>query len=186
MTDVTGAFSHVVRTLESHHIPYVVVGSVAAAAWGVIRATRDLDLAMTIGTTSPLELTESLTTTGLYLPHEAAIDALANAGSFNVLDPTTGSKIDIFACRSDDEFEQMRLSRRVRVSVLGIDSWVASAEDLVLAKLRWRSETGSEVQWRDCVEIAAVNDLDLLHLRTWGQTLKITDDLEVLIASRTE
>ena len=78
----------------------------------------------------------------------------------------------------------MRLSRRVRVSVLGIDSWVASAEDLVLAELRWRSETGSEVQWRDCVEIAAVNNLDLLHLRTWAQTLNIADDLEALIASR--
>ena len=163
MTDVAGAFTHVARTLESHEIPYVVVGSVAAAAWGVIRATRDLDLAMTIGTTSPLELTESLATSGLYLPRDAAIEALANAGSFNVLDPTTGSKIDIFACRSDDEFEQMRLSRRVRVSVLGIDS---------------------EVQWRDCVEIAAVNNLDLLHLRTWAQTLNIADDLEALIASR--
>jgi hypothetical protein len=183
MTDIAGAFTHVVTTLEALEIPYVIVGSVAAASWGVIRATRDLDLAMTIGGASPTELVESLGSTGLYLPREAAITALRTSGSFNVLDPATGSKVDIFVCRLDDRFEQMRLERRVRLGVLGVDAWVASAEDLVLAKLRWRAETGSEVQWRDCVEIAMVNDLDVAHMHTWAELLDIADDLEALLAT---
>lgn len=186
MTDIAGAFNHVVMTLEAVEIPYVIVGSVAAASWGVIRATRDLDLAMTIGGASPDELVGSLGSTGLYLPREAAIAALRTSGSFNVLDPATGSKVDIFVCRPDDRFEQMRLARRVRLAVLGIDAWVTSAEDLVLAKLWRRAETGSEVQWRDCVEIAMINDLDVAHMRTWAELLNIADDLDAILAAVAE
>lgn len=83
----------------------------------------------------------------------------------------------------DDEFERMRLDRKCAARVLGTDSWIATPDDLILAKLRWRSENDSERQWRDCVELAAVNDLDVDHLRTWATRLRIIADLERLLES---
>jgi hypothetical protein len=54
---------------------------------------------------------------------------------------------------------------------------------VVLAKLRWRLDSRSEGQWRDCVEIAAVQRLDEPYLRVWADRLGVSDDLEELLAS---
>ena len=75
----------------------------------------------------------------------------------------------------------MRLHRRLPAEVLGVSTWVATPEDVVLAKLRWRLESRSEVQWRDCVEIAAINDLDVEHLRRWATRLGVEADLDELL-----
>ncbi len=52
---------------------------------------------------------------------------------------------------------------------------------VLLAKLRWRLESRSEIQWRDCVEIAAINDLDLSYMRRWGPELGVEEDLADLL-----
>ena len=69
------------------------------------------------------------------------------------------------------------MSRSHPANVLGVDLFVASAEDVVLAKLRWRLTSLSHVQWRDYVEIAATNDLDLVYLAGWASRLEIECDL---------
>ncbi|MFM7493522.1 MAG: hypothetical protein ACKO2A_06400, partial [Acidimicrobiaceae bacterium] len=65
--------------------------------------------------------------------------------------------------------------------VLGVDTWVATPEDVVLSKLLWRAQTRSEVQWRDCIEVAASQKLDTIYLRSWAEQLGITPDIEKLL-----
>ena len=106
---------------------------------------------------------------------------MESGGSFNILHPQSGGKVDVFVVPASDPFTQSRISRRVRANVLGVDAWVATPEDVVLAKLRWRLESRSETQWRDCVEIAAINDLDLSYMRRWGPELGVEEDLSDLL-----
>ena len=98
-----------------------------------------------------------------------------------MLHTTSGGKIDLFVVAPDDEFERSRLDRRVQADVLGHVSWVATAEDVILAKLKWRLDSRSEVQWRDCGEIAAVQELDHAYLWKWAPELGIFDDLADLL-----
>ncbi len=44
MIDLAAALGIVVDALESSGVEYLLVESTAAAAWGVVRATRDIDL----------------------------------------------------------------------------------------------------------------------------------------------
>lgn len=60
-------------------------------------------------------------------------------------------------------------------------AWMTRDVDIVLAKLRWRLESRSEIQWRDCVEIAAVNDLDISCMHRWAAELGVQDDLAELL-----
>lgn len=180
MIELAAALRTVVSTLESADLSYIVVGSTAAAAWGVARTTRDVDVVVMTDDNLP-DVVDAIGAAGLYVPESAARDAIAEDGSFNVLDPVSGGKVDLFVAGSDDAFTVSRLARRVRSDVLGVACWVATAEDVVLAKLRWRLESRSEVQWRDCTEIAAANDLDVDYLRRWGADLGVADDLEALI-----
>ena len=83
----------------------------------------------------------------------------------------------------EDKFESIRLDRRVQLNILGVLTWVATPEDVVLSKLRWRLESRSETQWRDCIEIAAAQNLDTDYMRLWAQQIGITSDLEELLAA---
>lgn len=167
--------------LDHASIEYVVVGSTAAAAWGVVRSTRDIDLVTLVSARSIPQLVAQLEGDDLYVPFTDLAEAFTSGGSFNVLHPASGGKVDVFVCRSDDEFEQTRLSRRVAMEVFGIDTWVATVEDVILSKLRWRRDSRSEIQWRDCIELVAIQDIDRDYLVTWADHLGVAVDLESLL-----
>lgn len=143
--------------------------------------TRDIDVVVVVDAGSGRAFLDALDSDDIYLPADMASEAIENGGSFNILHPASGGKVDVFVVDNDDAFTRSRMERRVRADVIGIDAWIASAEDVVLAKLRWRLESRSEVQWRDCVEIAAVSDLDANYLRRWAGELGIEADLAELL-----
>lgn len=180
MIDLGAVLRPVIAALEASEAGYVVVGSTAAAAWGVARTTRDVDLVATISGDPGRRFLEALDDSELYIPSGEARRSIDSSGSFNILHPTTGGKVDVFV--SSDAFTRERIRRRVRGEAVGVPAWLATAEDVVLAKLLWRRESRSETQWRDCVEIVAVQDLDVGYLRRWGAELDITEDLEALLA----
>jgi hypothetical protein len=183
MIDLVSAFRAVVDALESAEIDYLVVGSTAAAAWGVARTTRDVDLVALMSASNVQDLVGRLDADSFYVPVDDALRAGRDSGSFNVLHTTSGGKVDVFVARHDDEFTRSRMERKVRSQVLGVQAWIATPEDVVLAKLKWRLESRSEVQWRDCTEIVATQKLDEPYLRHWAPVLGITDDLDELIGS---
>lgn len=184
MIDLVAGFAVVTAALDRVGVPYVVVGSMAAARWGVARTTRDIDLVLVLDPAVADDVLELLDRDDVYVPIAGARQALAHGGSFNVLHTSSGGKVDVFAVAADDAFERSRLDRRVSADVLGLASWVAAAEDVVLAKLRWRLESRSEVQWRDCVEIAAVHELDWRYLWRWAPVLDVVDDLAELLGEQ--
>ena len=181
MIDLAACFVVVTRALDEAGVRYVVVGPMAAARWGVARTTRDIDLVLVLNSDLADAVLTALDRDGIYLPRDEAAAALEHGGSFNVLHAASGGKVDVFVVGAGDEFERARLDRRVRADVIGVVSWVATAEDVILAKLRWRLESRSEMQWRDCVEIAAVNDLDREYLWRWAPQLGVVDDLADLL-----
>jgi hypothetical protein len=93
----------------------------------------------------------------------------------------SGGKVDVFIAPHGDAFQRSRLDRRLPSEVFGVSSWISTPEDVVLSKLRWRLESRSEVQWRDCVEIAAVQQLDRDYLDRWAPELGVVDDLAELL-----
>ena len=181
LIDLTFAFRRVVEALEKISARYVVVGSTAASAWGVARSTRDIDVVAVITRETVDTFLRALGNNEIYVPVDEAKAATIKGGSFNVLHTKTGGKVDVFVCQTSDAFESSRLDRRVKLQVLGIDTWVSTPEDVVLSKLLWRVQTRSEVQWRDCVEVAATQKLDVKYLRIWATELGLSADLEELL-----
>ncbi|MBU6226072.1 MAG: hypothetical protein KGQ43_00635 [Acidobacteria bacterium] len=175
------ALATVVEALNRVGAPHAVVGSVGATVWGLQRTTIDTDI-ITVALHERIEeLLSSLTGGHIYVPLDDARRILRSGGNFNVLDLDTTEKIDVFVASPNDPFTASRLSRRVRVQIEEVDTWVTTAEDIVLAKLRWRLTTRSERQWRDCLDIAGINDLDVDYLRKWADAIGVRVDLEELL-----
>ena len=61
---------------------------------------------------------EALRGSEVYFPESEARRAVTSGGTFNVLHPQSGGKVDIFAVPSEDAFTQSRIARRVRAGVL--------------------------------------------------------------------
>lgn len=96
--------------------------------------------------------------------------------------PSTQARCSIlkldFIIGSHDEFDEARFARRRRLRLGGFEAWFISPEDLILAKLQWRSATGSEQQLRDVrVLRSSIPDLDNRYVASWAARLGLTDAL---------
>jgi hypothetical protein len=175
--------SLITTELEKLKIRYVLVGSFASSLYGLYRATADIDILADIKTEHVTPLYKALEE-AFYIDELAMRNAIARGQSFNAIHFDSVFKVDIFVA-SDDDFAATQLSRR-KLRRLSPDRanevYVASAEDTILAKLRWfraGNET-SKNQWNDVLGILSVlkDELDEGYLITWAERLGVGDLLE--------
>lgn len=172
----------VTSALERLGIPYVLVGSFASSIYGLYRATADIDLVADIKAEEVNPLYEILRET-FYVDELAMRNALSQKRSFNAIHYESVFKVDVFV--PHDEFTRIQLDRRQSLK-LSADRdeavYVATAEDTVLAKLRWfrAGNESSTNQWNDVLGILATrhDSLDIKHLNSWARTLGVDDLLE--------
>jgi hypothetical protein len=67
---------------------------------------------------------------------DAALEAHTRQSLFHVIDSASGWKIDLII-RKSRAFSQEEFHRRQRVDLQTLPLYVASAEDVVVAKLEW-------------------------------------------------
>jgi hypothetical protein len=119
-----------------------------------------------------------------YLNPDSVQDAVARRSMFNLIDTTTGDKVD-FWLLTFDAFDTARFARRKRVRLFGETVSVASPEDAILSKLRWaKFSGGSHKQLVDAVRIFEVQHdaLDRSYLNEWVSRLAVQEEWNQLIA----
>jgi hypothetical protein len=163
-------------------IRYALGGSVASSAIGFPRATLDTDLLVEIGREQLTLLAKSLGA-NWYLDADFAGKAVANHRAFNLIHMLSGHKFDLFPAYCP--FHRAELDRAVvrRIAIAGIvvTCLMATAEDMILAKLHWYRDGGeaSERQWADVVGMLTVGvDFDSQYLKKWAKELGVEDLLE--------
>lgn len=169
-------FSRIVTLLDGVGIPYMLTGSFAGAYHGRSRATQDIDFVIAPTAAQLHALIAQLPPTEYYADTDAALDALRHESLFNVVDLETGWKMD-FICRKSRPFSSAEFERRTRVELLGIALHIATAEDLLLAKLEWAKLGGSLRQVEDAAGLLQVagDALDLSYIERWVGELGIGD-----------
>ena len=169
---------------ETLGIPYYITGGVAASIYGDPRTTRDLDLVIEFIRDNIYQLVEALETAGFYCPPGAVEDIQEGRGRvLSVTHMTLVLNADI-VLNSNTEFDRSKMTRR-RLEALdsaGVEQfWIASPEDVVLAKLLWRKQSQSQKQWTDVLGILKVQaeNLERGYLTEWAEQLGLVDDLNL-------
>lgn len=176
----------VAAALEELGIPYVLVGSFASSMHGMYRATADIDIVADVKAEQVQPLLAALQS-AFYIDEHAMHDAVVERRSFNAIHFDSVFKVDIFIPKTDD-FARAQLGRRQarKISPSREETvYVATAEDTILAKLRWY-QAGKEVsanQWNDVVGIMGTSreSLDMPYLDDWAQKLGVTALLQKAI-----
>ncbi|MDQ2920200.1 MAG: hypothetical protein M3R52_01090 [Acidobacteriota bacterium] len=175
--------SLVASVLEQQLITYVLVGSLASSIHGMYRSTADIDIVADVKPEQVIPLLNALQGS-FYVDEHAVREAIDRRQSFNAIHLDSVFKVDIFIPKSDD-FSRKQIERReLRKLAPDVEQmiYVATAEDTILAKLRWYNSGGrvSHSQWTDVVGIigASSTRLELDYLRQWAETLGLTDLLD--------
>jgi hypothetical protein len=168
----------VVKALDAAGIPHMLAGSLASTYHGEPRATQDIDIVVDPPSREALDhFVASLSRDRFYVGDHRA--AFAQREPFNVIDTSTGWKVDLIV-RRDRAYSHAELERREPADIEGIPVYVATAEDTILTKLEWAKMGESERQLRDVeASVRARGDsLDRSYLIAWATELGVLPDLE--------
>lgn len=169
------ALTRIVAALDAASVPHMIAGSFASTFHGEPRTTHDIDVVIDPPREALDRFLASLAPDAFYVSRDAADEAWRRRGIFNVIDYASGWKIDLIL-RKDRPFSRSEFERRVRARILGVDVFVATAEDTILAKLEWARLGESERQLRDVVGVIELQGdaLDVPYIERWARELDVT------------
>jgi len=169
--------SRLVAMLDAAGIPHMLAGSFASAFHGAPRTTQDIDFVVDpSGEEELLSFVSQASSGGYYVDAGHARDAFRRRRQFNVVDAASGWKADLII-RKERPFSREEFRRRLSTRVLGVDTFVASAEDVVLSKLEWAATTGSDRQLADVEGVVRSkgDTLDRAYIERWANDLGVLD-----------
>lgn len=167
---------YVVDVLEALGVRYMIGGSQAAVYYGEPRFTQDIDVIAELDAGQLPGLLERFAPDDFYVSEDAAREAIETRGQFNIVHPGSGLKIDVFV-NKDTPYDRVRLERRERLPLIpGREAYFARPEDLILYKLLYYREGGSELHIRDIVGILRVSGsaVDARYIGEWAGRLGLS------------
>lgn len=167
----------VIEVLEAASVPYFFVGSYASGACGDPRLTQDIDVVIDLLPEQVDAVCDRFPSPEFYLNRDTAHSEVRRRGQFNVVHPTSGNKVDFILSRSDD-WGKAQLARRQLVRLLPDQpAYTASVEDIILGKLWYYDEGGSEKHIRDIAGILRVqrDGIDRAYIEQWAKQLGLSD-----------
>jgi hypothetical protein len=172
----------VAEVFERNQIQYLVTGAIASVAYGEPRLTNDIDIVAAIKKEHIPNLLEAFPPDEFYASEEAIKDAIRHQGQFNIIHPSSGLKVDVII-RKDTEFDRSRFSRIRRIQPAeSYQANFASPEDVIIKKMEYYKEGGSEKHLRDITGILKVGgeEIDRAYIDRWAQRLDLIEIWEAV------
>jgi hypothetical protein len=154
--------------LDAARIPYMLTGSYALAYYTTPRMTRDLDLVVALGE-EDISAVVKVFESDFYVDADDIRSAVLSQRQFNLMHLKSGIKVDLII-RKGSEYRQVEFARRQQVTLAGVKTWIVTREDLILSKLIWSQDSGSELQQRD-VRSLIDGSLDRGYVEQWATRL---------------
>lgn len=158
--------------LATAGIDYMLTGSYAMAFYATPRMTRDLDLVVELQQDDVDKVTQAFSSE-FYVDADDVRSAIASQRMFNLMHLASGIKVD-FIVRKQAKYRQVEFARRRPVTMAGVNTWIVTAEDLILSKLLWAKDSGSELQLRDVRSLLGAA-IDRSYVEGWAQELGVAE-----------
>ena len=158
----------VIAHLQETKIDYFLVGSLASMYYGKPRFTNDIDLVVEIKSNQIRSFSEAFDSNEYYVPPlEILQDEVIRGGSFNLIHQQSGIKIDI-VLRKKTPFSESEFQRKKEIEIIpNFKVFIATAEDVIIKKLDYYREGGSEKHLNDIREIISATTIDTSYLHIW-------------------
>jgi len=172
-----------VETLERLNLTYLVTGSMASILYGEPRFTNDIDIVVQLSPNRVGDFARAFPKDEFYLDDEQILQAVESRGQFNVIHPASGLKIDVIIPKMD-EFDRSRFARARRVRPANdYEATFASAEDVIVKKLQFYAEGGSDKHLRDIASVLRISgsEIDRDYVAEWANRLGLREIWDLIL-----
>ena len=154
-------YIQVVHALDEINAPYMIVGAFAGTAFGITRATFDIDILV------DLQIRDMDTLAARFPPPRYYADPLMMRNStrmgimFNLIDTQTGAKADLVPMTREPGY-RAAFARRIRETFKDdhcqlFEAWCAQPSDIIIGKLKAWTEGRSLKHPADILNILATS-----------------------------
>jgi len=157
--------------LNAVDIGYFVTGAVACVIYGEPRLTHDIDLVLELRQPDASKIVEVFPIDEFYCPPIEVIQLESNRpfrGHFNLIHHETGFKADVYTT-GQDELHRWAMQKRKKYDFEGEPIWLAPIEYVILRKLQYFREGGSDKHLRDIAGMLLISphliDFEILQER---------------------
>ena len=143
--------------LERAGVPYAIVGSVASSLYGEPRVTNGVDLLIQLSDRDAGKFASAFSSEDFYVPPPEVIAVelgRTHGGHINIIALESMTKADFYPL---SQAEAEWFSRRRSLPIGGRQLWFAIPEAVIIHKLRFFHEGGSEKHLRDIRGMLAVS-----------------------------
>jgi hypothetical protein len=168
MTTVLEVLKDISSRLEGAKLSYFLVGSLAAMYYSRPRMTNDIDLVVEVKASDLKKFKELFKIEDYYCPPEEILrDEVLRQGSFNLIHQKSGLKVDIVLLKNTEFYQSEFVRRKKLLLAPELEVYIATPEDIIIKKLDYYREGGSEKHLSDIREIVAATALDQAYLQKW-------------------
>ena len=175
----------ILQTLEHLEIDYVIIGAFAGIAYGVTRATFDVDIVVDLKDAQIDALADAYPPPRFYADPMQMRDSIQWGILFNIIDTSAGRKVDLIPLTMKPGYD-FALANRIRRNIPttnnnSFPAWFAKPEDVIIGKLMAWRESGSfkhESDIRDILISVRLGEdqeiseqFDFLYVDNWTQKL---------------
>lgn len=137
----------------------MITGAAASIIYGEPRLTLDLDVVVEISAQDINRIIDAFPVDEFYCPPSEVIQAeskRSRKGHFNIIHHKTGFRADIYIV-GKDKLHQWAMERRRHIDFSGESFWLAPIEYVILRKLEYYRESGSEKHLKDISGMAIIS-----------------------------
>jgi hypothetical protein len=170
--------------LNGQALDYMVVGSFSSNRYGVPRATKDADFVLRI-MTDQREVLFAALPEPFRIDPQTSFEMVTGTWRQIIEIPEIPFTIELFEL-SSDAHDQSRFDRRRKLTLLGREAWLPSAEDVIIQKLRWCKGARRGKDFDDTVAVMGVQgakSLDWPYIERWCAQ---HDTLDILAEAKAE
>ncbi|MBI5359051.1 MAG: hypothetical protein HZA48_00545 [Planctomycetes bacterium] len=164
-------------------VAYFITGSTASIIYGEPRFTNDIDIVADISEAHINDLIKKFPLPEFYLSEEAIKDAVNRKLQFNIIHPSSGLKIDVIV-KKNNLFDESRFKRLRKIQTSNnIYANFASPEDVIVKKMDFYRQGGSEKHLRDIAGIIKISgeNLDYNYITNWANKLDLDDICKAIL-----
>lgn len=173
-------FAIYTEILAKNNIEYFISGSVAAIVYGEPRLTHDIDLIISLYDRDIDKFINAFPSNLFYCPPKEIIKTeikRTSRGHFNLIHHETGFKADVYLI-GHEKLQKWALKNKIKISFAGSDIFLAPVEYVIIKKLEFYKEAGSQKHLEDIKNIL-INSEHLINFIFLNKNLKNMGLVEV-------
>ncbi len=160
------------QRLDRAAIAYMLTGSMAMNYYAQPRMTRDIDMVVALGAADANKIVD-LFRHDYYVSEDAVRDSIATESIFNLIHNESVIKVDCIV-RKSTPYRYAEFDRRKQITIDNFSTWIASKDDLIISKLFWAKDSGSELQMQDVKNLVATG-CDAAYIDKWTRELGVSN-----------